>query len=145
MAAVLFLAGLERRALGEILYVLDTSRPNCASILVVVVPSQLTFAGLFGAGVAALDMAACTLAGVATAAAGAHVNGDAVTSQLMSLGALAGAIKSGVRSFCVFVSLHTSSPATLSLKFLLFSWGLALFVTNAVVQRIMFPGGCDFS
>lgn len=89
---------------------------------------------------AALDIAVCTLAGIATASSGAYTNKNHITSQVLRLGALAGAIKSGVRGFCIFVSLHTSSPSTLTLKFLLLSWGLTFFVTNAVAQRIMWPG-----
>ena len=68
-----------------------------------------------------------------------------VTARVASFGALAGATKSGVRAFGVFVSLHTSSYTTLSLKFLLLPVGLAMFVTNAIAQRIFWPGECQNS
>lgn len=73
------------------------------------------------------------------------MNGMPVTAQVASFGALAGAIKSGVRAFGIFVSLHTSSYTTLSLKFLLLPVGLAFFVTNAIAQRIFWPGKCQTS
>ncbi|KAL5326634.1 hypothetical protein ACEPPN_004321 [Leptodophora sp. 'Broadleaf-Isolate-01'] len=94
---------------------------------------------LTGIIVTSIDLLGCTAAGAATAVVGARMNGMPVTAQVASFGALAGAIKSGVRAFGIFVSLHTSSYTTLSLKFLLLPVGLAFFVTNAIAQRIFWP------
>jgi hypothetical protein len=87
-----------------------------------------------------LDMVVSAAGGAATAAVRAYTSGNPVTSQVSGLGVLGGVIKSGVRAFGIFVSLHTSSYTTLTLKFLLLSFGLSLFVTNAVAQRVMWPG-----
>jgi len=84
-----------------------------------------------------IDIAINSAAGAAAAATGAHVNGSSLSKEILQLGALGGAIKSGAINFAILISSTTSIFTQLSIVILTSSFGVALLVTLAITQKLM--------
>jgi hypothetical protein len=84
-----------------------------------------------------IDIAISSAAGAAAAATGAHVNGSSLSKEILQLGALGGAIKSGAINFAILISSTTGLFTQLSIVILTSSFGVALLVTLAITQKLM--------
>ena len=87
-----------------------------------------------------MDFTFNAAAGVAAAATGAHVNGSALTTEVVRLGALAGLISSGIVNFCSFVTGFTKGTLQFGLTICMTSFGLSFLVVFAIGQRALDEG-----
>jgi hypothetical protein len=87
--------------------------------------------------VCGFDLAICAAAGAAAAATGAHHNGDAVTGFILSSGAIAGVIASGVVGYSVFVMKAAQGITGSLIVFGATTFGTAFTVALAMSNRVL--------
>lgn len=88
-----------------------------------------------------LDLGISAAAGTAAAAAGARVNGDEATAQILRLGALGGLIKSGILNAATLLALTSDNIfVTVLLSVASSSFGSAVLATSVVALKSLGDG-----
>jgi hypothetical protein len=92
-------------------------------------------------GLSVLDLGVNAAAATAAAAAGAHFNHDAITTRVLCLGAVAGAMKSGFLNAAVVLKLTATNIFVQAVIIIVASpFGSAILVTSAIAGKSMGNG-----